>query len=55
MNFKEQLQDFQRQIILDALHRSRGVQKQAAKMLGLKPTTLNEMIKRLGVETESLS
>jgi len=55
MNFKEQLQAFQRQVIVDALRRSRGVQKQAAKMLGLKPTTLNEMIKRLGVDAENLS
>ena len=55
MNFKEQLQAFQRQVIAEALRRSRGVQKQAAKMLGLKPTTLNEMIKRLGLDMENLS
>ncbi|OGD28472.1 MAG: Fis family transcriptional regulator [Candidatus Aminicenantes bacterium RBG_13_63_10] len=55
MNFKEQLQAFQRQVIAEALRRSRGVQKQAAKMLGLKPTTLNEMIKRLGLDIENLS
>jgi two-component system response regulator PilR (NtrC family) len=52
---KEQLQSFQRQVIVDTLRKTRGVQKQAAKMLGLKPTTLNEMIKRLKVDTESFS
>ncbi len=55
MALKEQLQSFQRQVIVDTLRKTRGVQKQAAKMLGLKPTTLNEMIKRLKVDTESFS
>jgi DNA-binding NtrC family response regulator len=52
---KEQLQAFQRQVIVDTLKKTRGVQKQAAKMLGLKPTTLNEMIKRLKVDTDIFS
>jgi len=33
-----------------ALRRTGGVQKQAAEILGLKPTTLNEKIKRLGIQ-----
>ncbi len=54
-SLKEQTQDFQRRIILDALRRARGVQKLAAGSLGLKPTTLNEMIKRLKIDADSLS
>jgi DNA-binding NtrC family response regulator len=40
---------YERQLIESALKRVGGVQKQAAKILGLKPTTLNEKIKRLGI------
>ena len=38
-------------IIETALRRAGGVQKQAAQILGLKPTTLNEKIKRLRIST----
>jgi len=54
-SFKEQTQHYQKKVILNALRRARGVQKQAARSLGLKPTTLNEMIKRLGIDVDSLS
>ncbi|MFZ2053196.1 MAG: sigma-54 dependent transcriptional regulator [Candidatus Aminicenantales bacterium] len=54
-NFKEQTQDFQRRIILNALRRAKGTQKLAARSLGLKPTTLNEMMKRLKIDADSLS
>jgi len=54
-SFKEQTQHYQRKVILNALRRAKGVQKQAARSLGLKPTTLNEMIKRLKIEVDSLS
>jgi DNA-binding NtrC family response regulator len=40
---------YERQLIESALKRVGGVQKQAAKILGLKPTTLHEKIKRLGI------
>jgi two-component system response regulator PilR (NtrC family) len=39
----------ERELIQAALRQSGGVQKQAARLLGLKPTTLNEKIKRLKV------
>ncbi|OGD28323.1 MAG: Fis family transcriptional regulator [Candidatus Aminicenantes bacterium RBG_19FT_COMBO_59_29] len=52
--FKEQIQDYQKKVILNALRRAKGVQKKAARSLGLKPTTLNEMIKRLKIDVESL-
>jgi len=55
LDFKEQTQSYQRKVILNALRRAKGVQKQAALSLGLKPTTLNEMIKRLKIDVDSLS
>jgi two-component system response regulator PilR (NtrC family) len=53
-NLKRQIQSFQRKAINDALTRSRGVQKKAARLLGVKPTTLNEMIKRLKIDINNL-
>ena len=53
--FKEQMQIFQKKTIILALKKAKGVQKKAAKSLGMKPTTLNEMIKRLGIDIEGLS
>jgi len=55
VTFKEQTQMYQRKVILKALRNARGVQKKAARSLGLKPTTLNEMIKRLNINSENLS
>jgi DNA-binding NtrC family response regulator len=37
---------FQRGLIESALEQAGGVQKRAAELLQIKPTTLNEMIKR---------
>ncbi len=53
-SFKDQMMAFQRKLILDTLKKTKGVQKQAAKVLGIKPTTLNEMIKRLKLDTDGL-
>jgi two-component system response regulator PilR (NtrC family) len=53
-SFREQTQSFQKKIILNALRRARGVQKNAAQSLGLKPTTLNEIIKRLKIGPDGL-
>jgi len=49
MDFYDAIVRYERQLIEGALRRSGGVQKQAAEILGLKPTTLNEKIKRLGI------
>jgi len=54
LNLKERTQTFQKKIILAALKKTKGVQKQAAGLLGVKPTTLNEMIKRLQIDPEDL-
>ena len=53
LDFKERTQDYQKKIILTALKKTRGVQKKAARMLGVKPTTLNEMIKRLEIDVDN--
>jgi len=55
LTLREQTQMFQRKIILNALRKARGVQKKAARSLGLKATTLNEMIKRLNIDLDTLS
>lgn len=49
LDLKEKTAEFQKKLILTALQKSGGVQKKAAELLGLKPTTLNEMIKRLKI------
>jgi len=54
LNLKQKTLDFQKRLILTALKKSSGIQKQAAAMLGLKPTTLNEMIKRLKIDVDSI-
>jgi two-component system response regulator PilR (NtrC family) len=51
-SYKESLEAFERELILDALNRASGVQKRAAGLLGLKPTTLSEKIKRLGLRRD---
>ncbi len=49
LSFREAVSEFQRTLIQEALDRCEGVQRQAAKLLQLSPTTLNEMIRRLGM------
>jgi len=50
-SLKDELHTFQRNTIIEALQRSDGIQKKAAALLDVKPTTLNEMIKRLKIST----
>jgi hypothetical protein len=40
-------------MILQSQEMANGVQKKAAELLQLKPSTLNEMMKRLGIHTKS--
>jgi two-component system response regulator PilR (NtrC family) len=49
-DLKEQTFAFQKRLIETSLKKAKGVQKTAAGLLGVKPTTLNEMIKRLGLD-----
>jgi len=55
LSFKEQTHVFQKKVVLTALRKAKGVQKRAARSLGLKPTTLNEIIKRLEIDLDNLS
>ncbi|HEV8578077.1 MAG TPA: sigma-54 dependent transcriptional regulator [Thermoanaerobaculia bacterium] len=54
ISFKDAVSDYERQIIIRALQSCNGVQKRAAEMLQVKPTTLHEMMKRLNISSESL-
>ncbi|MEO8501388.1 MAG: sigma-54 dependent transcriptional regulator [Vicinamibacteria bacterium] len=45
-NLKRAAAEFEQRMILVALESARGIQKDAARILGVKPTTLNEMLKR---------
>jgi DNA-binding NtrC family response regulator len=46
ISFKDVITDFEKRLIESTLEAAGGVQKRAAEMLHIKPTTLNEMIKR---------
>jgi two-component system response regulator PilR (NtrC family) len=46
INLRDVIASFERRLIESTLEATSGVQKEAARLLGLKPTTLNEMIKR---------
>jgi len=52
LSFKEAVATYERQLITQALKAADGVQKRAAEMLKVKPTTLHEMMKRLKVSPE---
>ena len=49
--FKEKVDHYRKLLIQDALEKADGIQKEAAKLLRIKPTTLNEMIKRYRIKT----
>jgi DNA-binding NtrC family response regulator len=46
-SLRQLVEDYERQLILDALTRARGNQRRAAAELGCLPTTLNEKMRRL--------
>ncbi|MBA3950023.1 MAG: sigma-54-dependent Fis family transcriptional regulator [Acidobacteria bacterium] len=47
--FREVVSDFEKNLIESTLEAAGGVQKRAAELLHIKPTTLNEMIKRYDI------
>jgi DNA-binding NtrC family response regulator len=53
VDFREAVAAYQSHIIREALRLSGGVQRRAARMLKLSPTTLNEMVHRLGIRDDS--
>jgi DNA-binding NtrC family response regulator len=54
VSFKDAVSDYERALIVKALQSCGGVQKRAAEMLRVKPTTLHEMMKRLNISSESI-
>ena len=50
ISFKDVITDFEKRLIESTLEAAGGVQKRAAEMLHIKPTTLNEMIKRYDIK-----
>ncbi len=52
ISFRDIINEFEKRLIESSLETSGWVQKKAAQRLGLKPTTLNEMIKRHHISLE---
>lgn len=52
LGLQEEMQRYESELIRQALQRTRGNQRRAAKLLGVKVTTLNCKIKRLGLQHE---
>ena len=50
LSLSQALERFEKNILLRTLQRAGGVQKRAAEILGVKPQTLHEKIKRLGIK-----
>jgi len=51
LSLKDAVSRYERAMILQSLELANGVQKRAAELLQLKPSTLNEMMKRLGIRS----
>jgi DNA-binding NtrC family response regulator len=49
LGLQEEVQRYETELIRDALQRTHGNQRRAAQLLGVKVTTLNCKIKRLGI------
>ena len=49
ISFKDVITEFEKRLIESTLEAAGGVQKRAAELLHIKPTTLNEMIKRYDI------
>jgi DNA-binding NtrC family response regulator len=53
ISLKDAVSNYERTMILQSLELANGVQKRAAELLQVKPSTLNEMMKRLGIHAKS--
>ncbi len=49
--YKDLVEEYERRLVRTALRRTGGVQKRAAELLRMKPTTLHEIIKRLEIQS----
>ena len=52
LKLQEEVQRYETQLIREALQRTHGNQRRAAQLLGVKVTTLNCKIKRLGISID---
>lgn len=52
-SLKARLEEYERSLIKGALSATGGNQRQAARRLGILPTTLHAKIKRLGIERQA--
>jgi hypothetical protein len=50
--YYEKLKEFETELIREALTKSKGNQAQAARRLGIAPTTLASQLRRLGIQTQ---
>lgn len=55
LSYREAVENFERRLVTTALKRAGGVQKKAAELLRTRPTTLHEIIKRLGLSSRESS
>lgn len=55
LDLRDEVQRFEAQLIRSALITTGGRQRRAARILGMKVTTLNSKIKRYGIDPEDLS
>ena len=55
ISLKEVTADFEKRVIESTLEAAGGVQKRAAELLNMKPTTLNEMMKRYDIRSSRTS
>lgn len=52
LGLQEEVQRYESELIREALQRTHGNQRRAAKLLGVKVSTLNCKIKRLGIQQD---
>jgi transcriptional regulator with GAF, ATPase, and Fis domain len=55
IDFEQEVRTFEADLIRCALMRTGGIQRRAASLLGIKVTTLNTKIKRLGISPNGLT
>jgi DNA-binding NtrC family response regulator len=51
LSYRESVENFERRLVTSAMKRAGGVQKKAAELLRTRPTTLHEILKRLGLSS----
>ena len=53
-SFREEVDKFQRDLLIHALRLANGKQKEAARLLHLSPSTLNVKLKALGIDPKAV-